>query len=65
MNIEELNQILNKLIELGEDKDEMGYWRDIFPNLDEAHQKEIMDLFKFELKKLEEAEKQGSIENKA
>jgi|AntAceMinimDraft_11_1070367.scaffolds.fasta_scaffold08034_3 hypothetical protein len=49
---EELNDILNKLVELGEDKDELEYWRDIFPNLREEKQKELFELFKLELKQL-------------
>ncbi len=51
---EELNNILNKLIELGEDKDELDYWRDIFTNLPEGKQREVFNLFKMELEKLSE-----------
>jgi len=49
---EELNDILNKLIVLGEDKDELDYWRDIFADLSEEKQKEVFNLFKLELEKL-------------
>lgn len=52
MNKEELKQIITRLIELGEDKDELNYWLDIFDDLPEEKQKEIFLNFQEELTKL-------------
>jgi len=52
MNKEELKQIIIKLVELGEDKDELNYWLDIFDNLPEEKQKEVFSNFQEELTKL-------------
>ena len=46
---EELSTILDKLIQLGEDKDELEYWRDIFNDLPAEKQAEVFLLFKKEL----------------
>lgn len=52
MDKEKLKQIIEKLIELGEDKDELAYWLDIFDDLTEEKQKEIFSNLKEELTKL-------------
>jgi len=49
---QEINDILNKLVALGEDKDELEYWCDILPDLPEEEQMEVLDLFKMELEQL-------------
>lgn len=36
----------------GEDREEMAYWADIFPNLPEDKREQIFALFKEELEKL-------------
>ena len=52
MNKEELKQILTKLVELGEDRDELDYWLDIFDDLPEDKQQELFSNFQAELAKL-------------
>lgn len=52
MNKEELKQIMIKLVELGEDKDELAYWLYVFDDLPEEKQKEIFSNFQEELNKL-------------
>jgi hypothetical protein len=52
MNKEELKQIMLKLVGLGEDKDELDYWLDIFEDLPEEKQKEVFSNFRDELTKL-------------
>ncbi|HOX10633.1 MAG TPA: hypothetical protein P5323_01505 [Candidatus Moranbacteria bacterium] len=53
MNKEEFQTIAKKLIEKGEDAEEMQYWVDIHDDLPEKQQKEIFENFTEELKKLE------------
>ncbi|VVB79810.1 Uncharacterised protein [uncultured archaeon] len=48
----ELKIILDKLIEFGEDREELWYWLDIFPDLEKKEQIKIFNLFKEEQKKL-------------
>lgn len=55
MNKEELQKIIVKLIELGEDKDELNYWSDIYSDLPEEKQKEVFDNLRQELDSLESA----------
>lgn len=52
MNKQELEKIIIKLVELGEDKDELNYWLDIFDDLSEEKQKEIFSNLQEELNKL-------------
>ena len=52
MGKEDLKQIITKLIGLGEDKDELTYWLDIFDDLPGEKQKEIFSNFQEELSKL-------------
>jgi hypothetical protein len=47
-----LKEIVEKLIALGEDKDELNYWLDIFDDLPEEKQKEVFSNFQEELTKL-------------
>ena len=49
MNKEDLEKIITKLIELGEDKDELDYWLDIFDDLSADKQKEVFSNFQEEL----------------
>lgn len=53
MNKEEFQTIAKKLIEEGEDAEEMQYWVDIYDDLPEKQQKEIFENFAEEFKKLE------------
>ena len=48
----ELEQVIKELLQLGEDQDELFYWRDIFDDLDEANKKKILDNLKNELQRL-------------
>lgn len=48
----EFKQIVRQLVAQGEDKEEMDYWVDIFPDLPSGQQKEMLDLFKKELEAL-------------
>lgn len=50
--LKQLTQTIKKLVELGEDRDEMRYWLDIFPDLSKDTQKELLASFKEELEKL-------------
>jgi hypothetical protein len=51
----ELESILDQLITLGEDADELNYWRDVFEDLPADKQEEVCLLFKAELQELTEA----------
>jgi len=48
----QFNQIIQELVAQGEDKEEMGYWSDIFPDLPEEKRQELLRLFQEELEKL-------------
>jgi hypothetical protein len=52
MDITEINTLIGELIKRGEDKDELEYWRDIYPNLDEKEQQKLIDSLKKELAEL-------------
>lgn len=47
-----LKEIVEKLIALGEDKDELTYWLDIFDDLPKEKQREIFSNLQEELTKL-------------
>jgi hypothetical protein len=47
-----LTTLIARLIELGEDKDELNYWKDIYPDLPAEKQKDLLDLFSKEVEKL-------------
>ncbi len=55
MTKQELEPLLEELIALGEDADELHYWRDIFEDLPPEKQEEVCLLFKAELHELREA----------
>jgi len=48
----EFKQLVRKLIAQGEDKEEMEYWVDVYPDLPSGQQKEMLELFTRELKEL-------------
>lgn len=48
-----LDNILQHLEALGEDKDELQYWRDIYDDLPQEKQQEVYRLFEDELAKLQ------------
>lgn len=50
--------IVQELIKQGEDKEEMEYWVDIYPDLPSGHQKEMLELFKKELEELRTEEQE-------
>ncbi len=52
MTKSELEPILDQLIALGEDADELNYWRDIFEDLPEDKQQDIAKLYQEELTEL-------------
>lgn len=53
MEKEEFQKIAEKLIELGEDNDEMQYWINIYDDLPQQQKDEASRTFKEELQKLE------------
>lgn len=58
MTKQELEPLLDQLITLGEDADELNYWRDIFDDLPAEKQDEVGMLFKAELDELQAIEKE-------
>ena len=48
----DFKQLARQLIAQGEDKEEMDYWVDIYPDLPSGQQKDMLDLFKKELEEL-------------
>jgi hypothetical protein len=52
MPTREVDQLIDELIALGEDKEELDFYREIFDDLEEPAQKEILDNLKQEIKDL-------------
>ena len=48
-----LDELVSKLISLGEDKDELWFWREFFDSLDGKQRKELLDNLSKEVKDLE------------
>ena len=48
-----LNELVEKLIRLGEDKDELWFWQEFFETLDPEQRQELLDNLTHELKDLE------------
>jgi hypothetical protein len=55
MDTTELNELIDELIKHGEDRDELQYWKDIYPDLSEEEQQKILDSLKKELVELSAA----------
>lgn len=53
MTQDELNNIIQKLIALGEDAEELNLWKDIYADLDPEDQKELDENLTNELKELQ------------
>ena len=53
MQVEGFEKLINKLIELGEDKEELNLWQDLFPYLSVEKQNQLVKNLEEELKKLE------------
>lgn len=49
---EQFNAVAKQLIKQGEDAGEMLYWMDIFPDIPEDKQRNVLALFKKEAEKL-------------
>jgi len=49
-----MDEIIKELIKLGEDPDELKFWTDIYPLLEDEEQKELLQNLKKELAKLKE-----------
>jgi hypothetical protein len=49
----QLGQIIAKLIERGDDAEELLYWEEIFDTLDERQQEELVTVLEKELQTLE------------
>lgn len=47
-----LSQIIDDLITLGENRDELEFWKTIYPDLSASEQKELMNNLENELQKL-------------
>ncbi len=58
MTKQELEPLLDQLIALGEEADELNYWRDIFDDLPAEKQDEVGMLFKAELDELQAINKE-------
>ena len=57
MKQKELNELINKLSALGEDKDELELWSKIFQDLDPAEQTSLITNLQTELQQLEHLKK--------
>mgnify|MGYP001573866780 CR=1 FL=1 len=55
MSTREVDQLIDELIALGEDKEELDFYREIFDDLEEPAQKEILENIKQEIKDLHTA----------
>jgi hypothetical protein len=52
MTEENIHNLVRRLIELGEDERELRFWEEIFGDLKEGQQKELIDSFEEEIGKL-------------
>lgn len=57
MNQEEFDQLIQKLIALGEDKDELGLWQNLFSTLKDEEKMELIKNLEEELKQLQDLKK--------
>ncbi len=57
MEIQEFTILINKLIELGEDKNELTMWQSIFPKLKLEEKNKLLKNLEDELKQLEALKK--------
>ena len=57
MKQEELNELINKLSALGEDRDELELWSKIFQDLDPSEQASLITNLETELQQLEHLKK--------
>ena len=64
MKQEELNELINKLSALGEDRDELELWSKIFQDLDPSEQASLITNLETELQQLEHLKKTET-ENKS
>ena len=53
MNKDELKSVIEKLCTLGEDRDELNYWLDIYDDLEPADQETVANNLKKELEDLQ------------
>lgn len=53
----ELNNLIKKLVVLGEDPGELELWKEVFPGLDEEAQLKILENLSGEVKQLEDLNK--------
>ncbi|MBI5793646.1 hypothetical protein HZA87_00970 [Candidatus Uhrbacteria bacterium] len=52
MPTREVDQLIDQLVQLGEDKEELEFYRDIFDNMEEPEQNEILTNLRQEIKDL-------------
>ncbi len=57
MNQQDFNQLIQKLTDLGEDKNELELWQNLFPDLEEEEKKELIKNLEDELKQLKDLKK--------
>ena len=50
----ELNNLLNILISLGENRTELNFWKDFFDSLDEQEQQKLINNLTNEIKELQQ-----------
>ena len=51
-NLTQFNAVVGALLELGEEKDEMIFWKSVFPSLSPREQEELLKKFETELQTL-------------
>lgn len=57
MNQQDFNQLAQKLTALGEDKNELELWQNLFPDLNDEEKIELIKNLENELKQLEDLKK--------
>jgi hypothetical protein len=50
---EKLNELVKKLVEAGDDREELGYWQTIFDDLNEIQQSQLLLILEKEWETLE------------
>lgn len=56
-NIIKFNTVVSELLECGEDREEMTFWKNVFPSLSQSEQVELLQRLEAELQTLKNLEK--------
>ncbi len=51
-NLVQFNTVVGALLELGEERDEMVFWKSVFPSMSPSEQEELLKKFETELQTL-------------